>query len=109
MNRRHAFSALFFATAVGCATDAHQNFKNIMSLALGKSADGRYEFRNQYRDRLIGVRDLGNGNIEEEFELNGRKSPNLKCLVYFEIDQAAQKIVSWRFEEREKGFCKVVP
>ena len=82
----------------------HENFKNTMQAEIGKNSDDRYAYRNHYRNLFIGAKELPGGNVEEGFR-SGR-GPN--CRVYFEIDKAARKIVSWRYEGAEKD-CVIVP
>ncbi len=103
-------SAVFLAlvanvSLTACASDlAHRNFKNIMQLEVGKPIDHPYITRNEYPSRRVASRVLPNGNTEEEFK-SGR---GLRCRVFFEIDNKAQKIVGWRYEGGQED-CAIVP
>jgi hypothetical protein len=89
----------------GCASlDAHENFKNVMQLEVGKPIDDPYLTRNEYPKRLIASRAMANGNTEQEFQA-GR---GLNCRVFFEIDNKERKIASWRYEG-SKDECAIVP
>jgi len=102
---RSALALTLCAVLTACASGrGHQNFKNIMQLEVGKSADAPYAYRNHYRERRIASRTLPNGNIEEEY----RSGRGPHCRVYFEIDEAAGKIVNWRYEGTEQD-CVIVP
>lgn len=96
-----ALSALLAACSF---LDAHQNFKDIMQLDVGRSIDDPYNTRNRYRDRRVASRALPNGNTEEEF----KAGIGLKCRVFFEIDNKAAKIVGWRYEGSKED-CAIVP
>lgn len=88
-----------------CASGrAHQNFKNIMQLEVGKPVNHPYLTRNEYPGRRVASRVLPNGNIEEEF----KAGIGLRCRVFFEIDNQAKKIVGWRYEGTEQD-CAIVP
>jgi len=88
-----------------CASDvAHQNFRTIMQGQVGKSVDNPYTTRNRYPDRQLSIRQLVNGNTEEEFK-TGR---GLRCRTFFEIDNQAHKVVGWRYEGSEQD-CAIVP
>ena len=97
---------LHFPVALtACASErAHQNFKNIMQLEVGKSIDYPHLTRNEYPTRRVATRTLPNGNTEEEF----RAGEGLKCRVFFEIDNKSQKIVAWRYEGTDQ-ICAIRP
>jgi len=92
-----------------CATldayfDAHENSKTVMQLQVGRDISNPNLTRNRYRERLVGVKPLQNGIVEEEF-LSGR---DLRCRVFFTFDEQSQKIVGWRYEGT-KDECAIVP
>ena len=92
-----------FASLTACvAGSAHQNFKNIMNLHVGKYADSPSVSGSRNPDTRIGLITLPNGNVEEAYRLNRT------CHYYFEIDKTTGKIVSWRYEGSEQD-CVVVP
>lgn len=101
-----AILAVVLATSLtACASgSAQQNFKNTMQANVGRSLDDRYIYRNRDRDLLVSTKLLSNGNIEEEFKA-GR---SLRCRVFFEIDNKAQRIVGWRYTGTEED-CAIVP
>ena len=87
--------------AAGCAT-GDENFKKIMSSDVGRKADDPSAYRNHYRSLLVATRELPNGNIEEKFDRHPQ------CPVFFEINNASNKIVGWRYEGDAKS-CVIVP
>ena len=58
--------------------------------------------RNRYGRFRAGVKELPNGNVEEQYDFVRN------CPVYFEIDKVTRKIVNWRYEGTEKD-CRITP
>ena len=75
-----------------------------MAHDIGRSTGDPYAYRNRIRLWLLSTKSLPNGNVEEEFKF-GR---HLSCLVYFEIDKRAERIVGWRYEGTAQD-CVIVP
>jgi hypothetical protein len=75
-----------------------------MQLDVGQKADEQYAYRNRSRNLYVATRKLPNGNMEEEYE----GGLGLKCRVFFEIDESAGKIVSWRHEGPD-NICAITP
>ncbi len=101
----HAAALSFLLPLAGClfpAGSGHENFKKIMQSQVGKSANDPYIDRNHYRSRRVAVKELPNGNLEEQYDLIHN------CPVFFEIDKAAERIVGWRYEGGAQD-CIVVP
>jgi len=79
----------------------HENFKSFMARDVGKSADDPDTYRNRYRSRLVGTRQLPDGNVEEQFARGS-------CPVFFEINRRTNTIAGWRYEGTEEN-CVIVP
>ena len=89
----------------GCGSvTAHQNFLKTMEIDVGRSSLDPYVFRNRAQSLFVDATRLPNGNIEERF----RAGRGPTCRVFFEIDEAAEKIVRWRYEGTEAD-CGIVP
>ena len=100
MNRSIFPAAILSVLCVGCFTlDGHQNFINIYSRQVGRSADAFY------RDQLVSTKTLSNGNIEEKHGA-GLWRGDQQCFVFFEIDPNSRKILSWRYEGSD-DICRV--
>jgi hypothetical protein len=65
-----------------------------MQAEIGKNADDPGADRNRYRRLRVAVKELPNGNVEEQYDL-------IRNPVYFEIDKVTRKIVNWRYEGRK--------
>lgn len=89
---------------VGLVGPAHQNFLNIYQLQVGSDIANPNSMRNRYPQRRVSMKVLANGNTEEEFQA-GRE---LRCRVFFEIDNKAKKIMAWRYEGTEQD-CGIAP
>ena len=90
---------------VGCLSmDSHQNFMNTLQLSVGRSLSNPYLYTNRNRNLYVATKPLPNGNVEEEFK--GGRGPT--CRVFFEIDNKAEKVVSWRYEGSDED-CAITP
>ena len=90
---------LSFFTAC-TTTTPHENFKAHMSSDVGK---GIYDTHTWARpDRYIGMTNLPNGNVENEYIFNGT------CRYFFEFNQTTNTIVNWRFEG-DANDCEIFP
>jgi len=98
-------SVLFAIT--GCATGrGHENFRNWMEDHVGMSIDDPNVLLNRYPKGRGTTHKLDNGNVEHEFIWSGR--PDRLCRAFFEVDQASQRIVAWRYEGT-KDTCYLTP
>jgi hypothetical protein len=99
------FALILIAIVVGCAAgSAHENFKSLMQLQVGRNIDNPYYFGNRYAGSRIATRTLANGNSEEEFPIGYRH----RCRVFFEIDKSTRTIIGWRYEGVEEN-CGITP
>lgn len=78
----------------------HENFKEHMASSLGESLDSAIWSKLYIKPTT--VRNLSNGNIENEYKWRGT------CKYFFEFDPQTRIIVSWRFTGSE-GDCTVAP
>ncbi len=91
----------------GCATGgAHQNFRNVIQSDVGMSVDYPYISWNWYRRNRGDIRKLGNGNDEYQYFWDRREQS--KCVVFFEVDNASQRINAVRFEGTADT-CYLIP
>lgn len=99
---------LWLVLIAGCASGggAHQNFKNVIQGDVGMSIHYPNISLNRYRDWRGDVRKLGNGNIEYQYFWGGPKYG--KCVVFYEVDKASERIVGVRFEGTPDT-CYLVP
>jgi len=81
---------------------AHENFMSYMQWQVGRSSDDPNVSFNRYRENRGSTSVLTNGNTQQQYHFG----PG--CDVYFEIDQAQKKIISWRYEG-SKETCYIVP
>lgn len=88
---------------LGCATDPHENFKNIMAGQVGKDMNSPSARAARNPSNLRGTNTLPNGNLEEAYA-----KANGACRHYFEIDRATRKIVGWRYEGTRDA-CAIYP
>jgi sarcosine oxidase delta subunit len=96
-------ACLLFPSLSSCGSvTPHENFVAIMRSQLGRDADDPNSYTGRYRGYRLSMRDLANGDVEEEYERGE------KCRHFFEIDKKTRKIVGWRFEGRERD-CGLVP
>ncbi len=77
--------------AVSC-TEPHEMYKQSMSSNVGRSIEKVRMWLDNTPERLVGSRNLQNGNIENEYRY--RRS----CRTFFEFDPNTRIIVRWRFE-----------
>jgi hypothetical protein len=94
---------LFLLLAACSPGRSHRNFISVMETEVGDS-EREHSYRIKRRDRLVGTRQLENGNVEEAFVVGY----GLRCRVYFEVDRANKRVVSWRFEGDKKD-CAINP
>jgi len=103
-----ASSTISVLACTGCFlpsyASGHENFKRTMQSEVGRNASDRYAFRNHYRNFLVEAHKLQNGNSEEQF----RAGVGPSCRVFFEINDASQQIVGWRYEGSQDD-CVIPP
>jgi len=91
--------------ASGCASWAewpHENFEHNYGGQVGKRADDPFTSIARYPQKIVAERFLPNGNKEIELLHAGSRVDGRKCVVFYEVDQKTNVIVSWRFEGDEK-------
>jgi hypothetical protein len=85
------------------ATSPEENFKQAMQGEIGKNADAPNAYTTYYGWRRLSVRQLPNGNIEEEYP-EGR---GYGCPVFFEIEKQSRIIVGWRAHGKPEDCVRV--
>jgi sarcosine oxidase delta subunit len=94
---------LMLSLLSACSTlTPHENFVMIMRSDIGKNADDPSSYTSVYRNYRLSVRNLANGNIEEEYA-RGRN-----CRHFFEIEPSTRRIMNWRFEGQQNE-CGIAP
>lgn len=83
------------------ALTPHENFRQHMRSDVGRSLDDPHTWAGPHF-KPISVRELPNGNVENEYEFRGT------CRYFFEFNPETRIIFAWRFEGSEKD-CAIVP
>lgn len=97
------FSITTVMSLTACTSGrAHENFTSHMNYDIGKSIDDPEIRLNRYSDLRGEKLYLKSGNIEIPYLFGP------SCYVYFEIDKASRKIISWRHRGNDID-CAVVP
>jgi hypothetical protein len=98
-----ALALILFESLSACAfQSAQENFSHWMQCQVGKKVDDADAFTNRYPQLRVAVRNLPNGNLEEEYKAGYM----LRCRVYFEVDTSSRKIVSWRYEGTDQDCAR---
>ena len=103
-----ATAGLFISGCLSLADWPHENFKQNYGGQVGKRADDPSSLISRYPQLIAARRELQNGNVEIEFLHMKSNIRVAECVVFYEIDQATNMIVGWRFNGNEK-VCSWTP
>ena len=95
--------AALLALGACASSSPHQNFRAAMHGEVGKHAHAFDAYTSHYGRWRMSVRELPNGNTEEEYP-TGRRH---RCRVFFEIDKDTRVIVGWRFEGAQDDCIRI--
>lgn len=103
MKKLHiAIVGLFISGCLSWADWPHENFKQNYGGQVGKRADDPSTSIARYPEDIVAKRVLPNGNFELELLKAVSQVRDAKCVVFYEVDQATNVIVGWRFEGDER-------